>query len=193
MPNRHPMAFKGGASLSKVFNAISRFSEDVDITIDYKSLVPDTDPLASGLSGKEKKRISENLEQLAKDYIANIIASHFKMVLNDLHLEGVGNIRVSDDTLYIDYPSVLEDTQNYVPGSVKLEFGGKNAIIPKQEYLITTILSKNFTEVTFPSANVNVLSAERTFWDPRLQVAGERWADQDASVFLEGNGMMPGC
>ena len=29
------MAFKGGTSLSKVFNLIKRFSEDVDITIDY--------------------------------------------------------------------------------------------------------------------------------------------------------------
>jgi len=30
MPGRLPMAFKGGTSLSKVFDAINRFSEDVD-------------------------------------------------------------------------------------------------------------------------------------------------------------------
>ncbi len=70
-----------------------------------------------------------------------------------------------DDTLYIEYPSVLEDTQNYVPGSVKLEFGGKMAIVPNKEYTVTTILSKNFSDITFPSATVNVLSAERTFWE----------------------------
>lgn len=33
MPGRLPMAFKGGTSLSKVFGAIARFSEDVDITL----------------------------------------------------------------------------------------------------------------------------------------------------------------
>ena len=145
MPNRHHMAFKGGTSLSKVFSAISRFSEDVDITIDHKSLDPNTDPFVQGLSGNAKKRISEDLDQRAKDYIANIIAPHFKERLDKLHLEGVGKIRVSDDVLYIDYPSVLEDTQNYVQGSVKLEFGGKNAIVPNDKYTVTSILSKNFT------------------------------------------------
>jgi hypothetical protein len=30
MPGRLPMAFKGGTSLSKVFGAIARFSEDVE-------------------------------------------------------------------------------------------------------------------------------------------------------------------
>lgn len=38
MPDRLPMAFKGGTSLSKVFGAIARFSEDVDITLDYRGL-----------------------------------------------------------------------------------------------------------------------------------------------------------
>ena len=35
MPDPHPMAFKGGTSLSKVYNIIDRFSEDVDVTLDY--------------------------------------------------------------------------------------------------------------------------------------------------------------
>ena len=165
MPNRHHMAFKGGTSLSKIFNAISRFSEDVDITIDHKSLDPNADPFAQGLSGNAKKRISEALDQRTNDYIANIIAPHFKEAFDNLHLEGAGNIQVSNDILYIQYPSVLEDTQNYVQGSVKLEFGGKNAIVPNDEYVVTSILSKNFADITFPSATVSVLSAERTFWE----------------------------
>ncbi len=38
---RKPMAFKGGTSLSKVYKAIDRFSEDIDVTVDYRSLVAD--------------------------------------------------------------------------------------------------------------------------------------------------------
>ena len=165
MPNRYQMAFKGGTSLSKVFNAISRFSEDVDITIDYKSLDPTVDPFAPELSGNAKRRISEDLKQRAKDYIAEVVDPHLKEALADLHLEGAGKIEVKGDTLYINYPSALEDMQGYVNGSVKLDFGGKNAIIPSDEHLITAILSKNFSEVAFPSATVNVLSPERTFWE----------------------------
>ena len=36
MPERKNIAFKGGTSLSKAFNIIDRFSEDIDITIDYR-------------------------------------------------------------------------------------------------------------------------------------------------------------
>jgi predicted nucleotidyltransferase component of viral defense system len=33
------MAFKGGTSFSKMFGLINRFSEDVDITIDFDEMV----------------------------------------------------------------------------------------------------------------------------------------------------------
>lgn len=35
------LAFKGGTSLSKAYRAISRFSEDVDITYDIRAFAPD--------------------------------------------------------------------------------------------------------------------------------------------------------
>ena len=50
MPGRLPMAFKGGTSLSKVFGAIARFSEDVDITLDYRGLDSSFDPFGADVS-----------------------------------------------------------------------------------------------------------------------------------------------
>ena len=55
MPGRLPMAFKGGTSLSKVFNAIARFSEDLDITLDYRGLDGSIDPFAEGVSRNRLK------------------------------------------------------------------------------------------------------------------------------------------
>lgn len=46
MPDRLPMAFKGVASLSKVFGAIARFSEDVGVTLDCRGLDGAFDPFA---------------------------------------------------------------------------------------------------------------------------------------------------
>jgi predicted nucleotidyltransferase component of viral defense system len=34
LANREAMAFKGGTSLSEVYGAIARFSEDLDVTVD---------------------------------------------------------------------------------------------------------------------------------------------------------------
>jgi len=53
------MAFKGGTSLSKVFGAIARFSEDVDITLDYRGLDSSFDPFAAGLSNSRLKKFSD--------------------------------------------------------------------------------------------------------------------------------------
>ena len=44
MPGRLRTAFKGGTSLSKVFDAVDRFSEDVDVTLDYHGFSSDIDP-----------------------------------------------------------------------------------------------------------------------------------------------------
>ena len=35
------LVFKGGTSLSKVYKAIDRFSEDVDVTYDIRKIIPD--------------------------------------------------------------------------------------------------------------------------------------------------------
>lgn len=51
MPDALPMAFKGGTSLSKIYNAISRFSEDIDVTIAYEALDDSIDPF-NGPSGR---------------------------------------------------------------------------------------------------------------------------------------------
>ena len=40
-PFAEHLTFKGGTSLSKVWHAIHRFSEDVDITYDIRAFTPD--------------------------------------------------------------------------------------------------------------------------------------------------------
>lgn len=62
IPNRHPMAFKGGTSLSKVFGAINRFSEDVDITLDYRSF-DISSSFSLNMSKTQAKLFSEKLKK----------------------------------------------------------------------------------------------------------------------------------
>tara|TARA_B100000949_G_C14249151_1_gene437262 strand:- start:469 stop:789 length:321 start_codon:yes stop_codon:yes gene_type:complete len=55
------MVFKGGTSLSKVFNIIKRFSEDCDITIDYRDFAEKEIDLEN-TSRSQLKKISERLK-----------------------------------------------------------------------------------------------------------------------------------
>ena len=62
MPDPHPMAFKGGTSLSKVYGIIDRFSEDVDVTLDYRAFNDGFDPFADGASRNQIRLFSERLK-----------------------------------------------------------------------------------------------------------------------------------
>src|SRR5690606_12401170 len=62
LPCRKPMAFKGGTSLSKVYKAIDRFSEDIDVTVDYRSLVADAPKLESITSNNQRGKLSDALK-----------------------------------------------------------------------------------------------------------------------------------
>ena len=75
MPDPHPMAFKGGTSLSKVFRIIDRFSEDVDVTLDYRAFDDGFDPFADGASRTGIKRFSERRKARVEGYIRDAVAS----------------------------------------------------------------------------------------------------------------------
>ena len=69
MPDALSMAFKGGTSLSKVYGAISRFSEDIDVTIDYQDLDDTVDPFEATLSRNRVKMIGEHLKTLVVGHV----------------------------------------------------------------------------------------------------------------------------
>jgi predicted nucleotidyltransferase component of viral defense system len=49
------LIFKGGTSLSKVFGLIDRFSEDIDLILDWR-VVTDENPLAPTGSDRENRK-----------------------------------------------------------------------------------------------------------------------------------------
>ncbi len=53
------LLFKGGTSLSKIFHAINRFSEDIDIAVDYTALgfTGVRDPRQGGISKTRRVKI----------------------------------------------------------------------------------------------------------------------------------------
>lgn len=162
MPERHAMVFKGGTSLSKVYNAISRFSEDIDVTIDHRALNPDLDPFAADASKTAIKR----LRDLAKAYVADVIAPHFRrsatvIAGGDRVTTSIGE---SGEDLFVSYTG-LTATSEHVPAIVRLEFGGRNVIDPHKEIGVHAYIAEHVPAVDFPTARVDTLAAERTFWE----------------------------
>lgn len=165
MPNAHPMAFKGGTSLSKVFNIIERFSEDVDITIDYKSFNTD-DPFDPNTSNTKRKKISDQLKLLMKDYVINEIVPYLKSCIQN-EFTNLIEIEVSDDgeKLNIHYHSVCSHKMPYIKPYVFIEFGARNVTEPNAIHDVIPDIASHVKGLQLPYAKVNVLNPERTFWE----------------------------
>jgi hypothetical protein len=162
MPGHFPMAFKGGTSLSKVYGAIKRFSEDVDVTVDYKSLDQSIDPFDPKVSRTARDKYTELLKTKLAEHTKNIIRPHFENLVAQLTEKPPKPITISDDgeKLFIPYPSRFGTAE-----SVFLEFGGRNVISPNEEHSLRPYISAELPELQFPEATVRVLVPSRTFWE----------------------------
>lgn len=177
MPGRLPMAFKGGTSLSKVFRAIDRFSEDVDITLDYRGLDASVDPFAEGLSRRKLRLLGEHLEELVAEYGLNVLAPYFERLLDEQLGPGLAWVeRCADEDdlkLRIHFPSALEGTDGYVKDSVLLELGGRNITEPNEMHEVSPDIVEHLSGLELPVALVGVLAPERTFWEKATLIHAE--------------------
>jgi len=162
MAGRLPMAFKGGTSLSKVYGAIRRFSEDVDVTVNYKSLDQSIDPFDPKVSRTAREKYTELLRDKLADHTINVIWPHFENLLSQLPEKPMRPLKISEDgeKLFIPYPSRFGQDEN-----VFLEFGGRNVIVPNEERHLRPYIAAELPDLEFPEATVQVLSPRRTFWE----------------------------
>lgn len=173
MPNALPMAFKGGTSLSKVYDAINRFSEDVDVTIDYRCLDDSVDPFAASTSRKQQDSLTNRLRERVTEHIAQVIVPHLRArFATEFGLEH-DTVRFDPENVWVNYPSALHDRDDYVPDAVKFEFGGRNSIEPNALHTVHTYLAALLPTLAFPSAEVTVLAPERTFWEKATLIHAE--------------------
>lgn len=172
MPDSKPMAFKGGTSLSKVWGAIERFSEDIDITIDYRSFDTGFDHREGGVRSNRRKQISEELRAAMKGYTGSVVLPYLEEALRSELPGGKFELNHSDngEQIIISYPSaVAVSTRNpYIRDSVLLEFGGRNTLEPNAVHSVITYLvqAQGIEGVHFPEAHdVVVIDVLRTFWE----------------------------
>ncbi len=188
MPGQLPMAFKGGTSLSKVFGVIARFSEDVDITLDYRGLGSSLNPFDEGLSRTRLARFSDALKAFVRNHVHSVVAPHLQLSLATQFSADTFKLHLSEDgeQLRLHYPTVLEAAGDYVGSSVLIEFGGRNITEPSEDHRIMPDIASHIAALEFPCATVRVLSPARTFWEKAtlMHVACQRKEFQAGSERL---------
>ena len=119
----HPVAVKGGTSLSRVYGIIDRYSEDMDVTLDYRAFNDAFDPFAVVASRNQTKRFSDRLEDCVARYVRDVIAPALDDAAGRLAAGGRHDIPVGEDgeTVQFAYPSAVEETGGHVRSDILLE------------------------------------------------------------------------
>lgn len=154
------LMFKGGTSLSKVFGLIERFSEDIDLILDW-SILTGEDPQATRSKAKQLK-LNQEIDERGQAYIAGEM---HRMV--SACLAPVCSCEADADdrhVLNVRYPAAFGD--DYLRPEVRLEIGPLASWLPFGEYTIRPYAAEVFPAIfNRAECRVKAIRAERTFWE----------------------------
>jgi hypothetical protein len=135
---KNQMVFKGGTGLSKVFGLIDRFSEDIDLVLDWRLLGYDqkgaNDPYQATSSKTQQGRHNQEMNARAVAYIRDTLLSQ----LNHLFASITGVVARIDEndphTVNVFYPTAFE--AGYIRPAVRLEIGPLASWVPSNSHII---------------------------------------------------------
>jgi hypothetical protein len=162
------LVFKGGTSLSKVHGLIERFSEDIDLVLDWKVIGFGEglrNPLQEFSSKSKQDRFNKEINELATRYIAETLTPELSDLL-EKEKTGLSAAVDSEDphAINIRYPAAFSEA--YIRPEVRLEIGPLASWVPSAKHVIKPyafdVLPHVFED---PECRVIAISAERTFWE----------------------------
>jgi hypothetical protein len=197
------LVFKGGTSLSKVFGAIKRFSEDIDLSIAPELLGWKESDLDDAPTPTQRRKRLEKLEaaciaKVQEDFQTelekSIRTALGKKADNGKWLSYELDTVSKSPVLLFSYPSALPPTGGYIQPFVKVEFGSLTDQRPTGVHNVKPMLAE-VIQASFDDFQVEVvaLEVERTFWEkatilhaehhrPAEQPIRERFARHYADV-----------
>jgi len=167
--------FKGGTSLSKGFDLIDRFSEDIDVTYSIDTLKQHYGNFENPWnyfedsikwSNKKLERELLNLKNIGQKYTDEILLPLVQDALKKITNLDFKVVSKDEMTLYIHYPKLLGDSEygsSYVQPVIKVEAGVRSARVPT----ITRRIDSFFEQILEKSdpIDVEILRPDRTFWE----------------------------
>jgi hypothetical protein len=165
--------FKGGTSLSKVFGAIERFSEDIDLALSSDSLGWSEEELDDAPSPTKRRRLVKKLDQACAEAVQGRFHHELETAVSAIlgippgstWLSYEFNFRTNSPELYFAYPQSVP-SGSYIPPVVKVEFGSLTDQRPTGAHRITPMVASLAPgEFADFQADVVALEIERTFWE----------------------------
>jgi len=190
------LIFKGGTSLSKAYHVIERFSEDIDVAIDRAFLGFGSETDLQSLSSNKRSQTIKELDATCKKFVQTQVLESLQHRFHaDLDNEsGEWELLIAGDdpyeqTILFSYPRDRDNPRGteleYVKPFVRIEMGGRPTNEPVELISIRSYASEEFPAAfVAPSFELNVLSAERTFWE-KATILHEQYHRADDYISAE--------
>lgn len=158
------LLFKGGTSLSKSWNLIERFSEDIDLAIDRQLL---------GYSGNLTISQVKKLKRKACEFISTDLKIAIDRELSNLDVPPqaysltaaeIGDPDKDPQQIFLRYDSLLQPLP-YIQSEVQIEVSGRSLREPWSNRLVQSFIDSTYPDQPFASTAFEVPTVEprRTF------------------------------
>ena len=151
--------FKGGTSLSKAFNLVNRFSEDIDLGIDRKYLGFEGD-LTPGQILKLKRACHSYVSVDLKYLLGNKL-SEYGVDPKSYELK-VENTQVSDqdpETIQVNFISLFDEV-SYLANNIKIEVSARSLIEPNESVQIQSWIDQQYPGAAFVTEPFEVIATD---------------------------------
>lgn len=167
------LVFKGGTSLSKVFRAIDRFSEDVDLSLSPEFLGLSIAELSDTSSRTQATKWMERAEAACADAVRTQLGPELESAIVELLGQGPGrwlefmiDPATNSPVLLFHYPTTQPSGFDYLRRTVKLEFGSLTDQQPTGRHSIRPWIADTLGDVFNDwHCDVVALDVQRTFWE----------------------------
>jgi hypothetical protein len=158
----HALTFKGGTSLSKGWNLIERFSEDIDLGLDREYLK---------FTGELSNRAIERLRQSCYNFVSTAFVEELSSKFSELGFSNVdikseeaGNKDKDPISIEIYYPSLTE-TETYLKPRLLVEVVSRSLKEPFTPRTFCSLTAYNYSDRSFADKPITlpVVNPERTF------------------------------
>ena len=161
------LVFKGGSSLSKVWNLINRFSEDIDIAVDRRLF---------GVEGYITKKQMKKLRKESSLFVKEKLAIDLKTKLDEFEIGEFCKVEPQPDgegdgtypeprKIFIHYETAFNDNvQQYVESSVMLEMGARSLMEPISKEKVRSLIESNSPmSTTLTDCDILTAMPQKTF------------------------------
>lgn len=188
------LLFKGGTSLSKGWNLINRFSEDIDISIGRNFF---GDVLNLPFAKCENNNQVKKLRKASRDYIHGTLSAELDAELLKMGVKGytIMNETVtgepprpidhdSDPTIiFVNYESILPSSMRLIDARVKIEISCLSMSEPYEQCEIRSLVFDKFPEEDDEmAASINTVTPSRTFLEKALLLSEELQKEEPRSL-----------